>query len=86
MENMDYANLYKIQDEIFKIVFTLENDFYLTGGTCLSRFYWEKRYSDDLCFFTNNSNLFAINVRKILNNLKAKFVVKLEVESKDFFR
>lgn len=49
-----YQKLYELQDEVLEVVFSVENIFYLTGGTCLSRFYQEKRYSDDLNFFTNN--------------------------------
>jgi len=53
MDSIDYKKLYTLQDEVLKIVFETENEFYLTGGTCLSRFYVAKRYSDDLDFFTN---------------------------------
>jgi predicted nucleotidyltransferase component of viral defense system len=38
-----------MQDEIFSIIDS--DKFYLTGGTCLSRFYNQHRYSDDLDFF-----------------------------------
>ena len=43
----NYKELYKLQDKVLDVVFSAENIFYLTGGTCLSRFYKEKRYSDD---------------------------------------
>ena len=48
-----YENLYKLQDEILKVFFENSNEFYLTGGTCLNRFYINKRYSDDLDFIKN---------------------------------
>jgi len=51
MGSINYAMLYSLQDEVLSIVFEVENEFYLTGGTCLSRFFVEKRYSDDLDFF-----------------------------------
>ena len=46
MAGIDYNKLYKLQDKVLAIVFETEIFFYLTGGTCLSRFYIEKRYSD----------------------------------------
>ena len=51
MEKITYQKLYQPQDEVLNIVFTLENDFYLTGGTALHRFYYNRRYSDDLDLF-----------------------------------
>ena len=47
MGGLDYSKLYKLQDRVLSLVFEVENEFYLTGGTCLSRFYIEKRYSDE---------------------------------------
>ena len=35
-----------------------ETDFFLTGGTALSRGYYNHRYSDDLDFFVNKSQTF----------------------------
>lgn len=86
MKKLDYRELYKIQDEVLDIIFSLEHDFYLTGGSCLNRFYKEKRYSDDLDFFSNGSNLFSFNIKEIKNALSKKLKVKEEVESKDFIR
>lgn len=86
MNKVNYTELYKIQDRVLDIVFSLDHDFYLTGGTCLGRFYWEKRYSDDLDFFTNSSSLFGINIRNIINVLSKNLSVKEVVESKDFVR
>lgn len=37
-----------------KIIRELNLPFYLTGGTALSRFYFNHRFSDDLDFFVNN--------------------------------
>ncbi len=53
MGSIEYDKLYELQDSVLRIVFATEKEFYLTGGTCLSRFYKAKRYSDDLDFFTN---------------------------------
>jgi len=86
MGSIDYKKLYKLQDEVLKVIFETENEFYLTGGTCISRFYIEKRYSDDLDFFTNQSPRYSFAIRNIKRALKNKFEVSIEVESKDFTR
>ncbi|HOK93585.1 MAG TPA: nucleotidyl transferase AbiEii/AbiGii toxin family protein [Spirochaetota bacterium] len=86
MDYLDYNNLYRLQDEVMEVVFSVENIFYLTGGTCLSRFYVEKRLSDDLDFFTNASPRYAFALRNIKANLLERFEVKVEVESRDFAR
>lgn len=53
-----YQNiLYPFQDEIFKIAKLYENKIYLTGGTALSRFYFNHRLSEDLDFFTTSDDL-----------------------------
>ena len=86
MGSLDYNKLYALQDKVLTIVFETENEFYLTGGTCLSRFYTEKRYSDDLDFFTNNSSRFSFAVKNIKQALKKHFELIVEVDSKDFIR
>jgi predicted nucleotidyltransferase component of viral defense system len=76
----------------------LDIDFFLTGGTALSRAYFNHRYSDDLDFFINNSPEFSEQVGKILAKLKeagyywseknqyisAEYFVSLKAEHKDF--
>jgi len=86
MDNVDYKLLYSLQDQVMKLIFGTENIFYLTGGTCLGRFYKEKRYSDDLDFFTNQSPRYSFAVRDVKNKLKNSFKVSAEVESKEFNR
>ena len=86
MGSIDYKKLYELQDRVLKIVFETEQEFYLTGGTCLSRFYTEKRYSDDLDFFANQSPRFSFAVKNIRQVLQSKFDLSVEVESKDFIR
>lgn len=83
---IDYTALYALQDEVLALVFSVENEFYLTGGTCLSRFYVEKRYSDDLDFFTNSSSRYGFAVKNIKKELLKHYKVKVEVDSKDFIR
>jgi len=86
MGSIDYKKLYSLQDEVLEIVFRVEDEFYLTGGTALSRFYQEKRYSDDLDFFTNSSTRFNFAVKNILVELSKEFTVETELDSRDFVR
>jgi hypothetical protein len=83
---VDYTVLYALQDTVLKRVFDVENEFYLTGGTCLSRFYQAKRYSDDLDFFTNDSARFPFAVKKIKKALEAFYPVEVKIETRDFVR
>lgn len=43
--------------------------FYLTGGTALSRGYFNHRYSDDIDLFTNNNSQFRIQAINIIDSL-----------------
>jgi len=86
MDSIDYKKLYKLQDEVLKVIFETEREFYLTGGTCISRFYMEKRYSDDLDFFTNQSLRYNFAVKNIKRALQKKFKLIAHVEAKDFTR
>ena len=86
MDSVDYRVLYALQDRVLEAIFSTENEFYLTGGTCLSRFYKEKRFSDDLDFFANASNRFSFAVKNIKLALQKRFAVNAEIESKDFVR
>jgi len=76
-----------VQNEVLDIIFSEESIFYLTGGTCINRFYSEKRYSDDLDFFTNDNNLFRENIRSIFNFFdEKKIIFETVADSKDFVR
>ena len=48
-EYSDYyeTKLYPVQNEVLKNLKNLELPFYLTGGTALSRGYYNHRYSDE---------------------------------------
>lgn len=66
-----YQNIvYPLQDKVLNIVAELPVEFYLTGGTALSRAYLNHRYSDDLDFFLNNSSSFKSQVNMVINALK----------------
>ncbi|MEA3239993.1 MAG: nucleotidyl transferase AbiEii/AbiGii toxin family protein [Pseudomonadota bacterium] len=86
MDRIDYKKLYALQDKVLDKVFSFEHEFYLTGGTCLSRFYQQKRYSDDLDFFANSSNVFGFTLKKIKALLAEDFDLEVAIEAKDFSR
>ncbi len=81
-----YRELYALQDQVLETIFTTEREFYLTGGTCLSRFYQAKRFSDDLDFFANDSPRFAFALRNIRTALRDSHEIMVEVETKNFLR
>jgi len=59
MQKDYYQNiLYPLQDRILRIGEKLPVDFYLTGGTALSRAWLNHRYSEDLDFFVNDHKKF----------------------------
>jgi len=47
-----------------------DTDFFLTGGTALSRAYYNHRYSDDLDFFLSQSQTYDEQLDKILSLLR----------------
>jgi len=86
MGGLNYKELNKLQDKVFGVVFSVENEFYLTGGTCLSLFYYVKRYSDYLDFFTHNSGRFSFAVKNIKAKLQQNHQIDTEVDSSNFIR
>ena len=71
MHDAYYQNiLYPLQDKILNIFAELPVEFYLTGGTALSRAYLNHRYSDDIDLFLNNSSSFKMQVQTVLKALK----------------
>ncbi len=82
-----YEELYRLQDAVLGVVFAEEVGFYLTGGTCLHRFYFDARYSDDLDLFTSDSSTFRDEVRMILERLPAASIaMRTTVDTRDFVR
>ena len=81
--------LYPLQDK-FLSFFNTQNDglFYLTGGTALSRFYFQHRFSDDLDFFSvREMPDFRERVTAILNAAKKSgFSYEAETITDHFFR
>ena len=48
-----FEKFYRVQDHVLHLINALTTDFYLTGGTALSRGYLHHRFSDDLDLFVN---------------------------------
>jgi len=70
MQEDYYQNiLYPLQDKILRIIEDLPVDFYLTGGTALSRVWLNHRYSDDLDFFVNQNPGFEKQVELIRKSI-----------------
>ena len=62
--------LYPLQDGVLNILSRSGTNFFLTGGTALSRGYYNHRYSDDLDFFLDNSQTYNDQVNEALDRLK----------------
>ena len=65
MPKKDYRNLYKAQNSVLQLMQKINTPFYLTGGTALSRFYLNHRYSLDLDFFVNEDDRFTEYIKLI---------------------
>jgi len=77
-------NLYPLQDGVLNVLNQCGTNFFLTGGTALSRAYFNHRYSDDLDFFLNQSQHYDDELNLVLHHLKeAGFFWS---ESSDFVR
>jgi len=80
--------LYPFQDEICRMI---QNDkFYLSGGTCLSRYYYQHRYSDDLDFFydgnAGSKEGFSIETREIIKRIAGFYKTEIEIDREYFKR
>jgi len=84
---LNFQALYQQQDTILTLLSQLDTGFYLTGGTCLHRFYLQRRYSDDLDFFCNDSDLFRDYAREFTDLLKAQSCyTQTVIDTRDFIR
>jgi predicted nucleotidyltransferase component of viral defense system len=87
MDSSRYTGLYTLQDEVLAVIFEEPAGFYLTGGTALSRFYLNHRYSDDLDFFNHDIGVFPDAFRLILSKLVLTWPdISVEVDGRDFKR
>ena len=62
--------VYPLQNQILSLVQGAGVEFYLTGGTALSRYYLNHRYSDDLDLFVNQHSEFKVQCQR---NLRLDF-------------
>ena len=62
--------LYPLQDGVLNTLNRSGSNFFLTGGTALSRAYYNHRYSDDLDFFLNQSQDYDEELDEVLALLK----------------
>jgi len=86
-KEINYKALYELQDKILVLMSSLKNDFYLTGGTALHRFYYDARFSDDLDFFVTNGVSFNEDVDEVIEELKKEnYDIIEDVKSRDFCR
>ena len=66
-----FEKFYRIQDHVLHLINALTTDFYLTGGTALSRGYLHHRFSDDLDLFVNDDDRFGIWAKEVIEALQA---------------
>lgn len=74
--------LYLLQDEVLRLINSLETGFYLTGGTAASRAYLHHRFSEDLDLFVNYDDRFAHWIEQIIRALAQQTVWQTNVLSK----
>ena len=86
-ERKFYNNLYAVQDDLMEMVQDQEVDFYLTGGTALSRCYLNHRYSDDLDFFVNEAPDFKKQTERVVSAIrKVGMQIEIGTASESFLR
>ena len=77
--------LYPLQDKAIPAF--KDSPFYLTGGTALSRGYYNHRYSDDLDYFVNDHADFNRITERQISKLKDIFSeVKISIRDTNFCR
>jgi predicted nucleotidyltransferase component of viral defense system len=84
----DYRKIYRIQDKVLELISDYLDNFYLTGGTALARFYLDHRFSDDLDFFTHKNPSFQQITKNLFDFIKSKFTIdnSATFTSNDFVR
>jgi len=81
---ISYEKLYLLQNKICQLLSKEDIEFYLTGGTALSRVFLKHRYSDDLDFFVNDIPDYADQIKKVIScfeNNNLSFEVSILVEN-----
>ncbi len=64
-----FNSLYPLQDQVLRVIRSVDSGFYLTGGTAASRGYLNHRFSDDLDFFVNDDDRFGLWADRIIQAL-----------------
>lgn len=77
--------LYPLQDKVLTTINKLDTSFYLTGGTALSRFHLQHRYSDDLDFFVNDAPDFVEKTNLVIRALRESFDIKIELQTSSYY-
>ena len=81
-------HLYPLQDIVLSLLQT--DRFYLSGGTALSRWHYDHRYSDDLDFFFRGDAFskeeFPVAYREIIARLATRFQVEAAIDGEYFKR
>ncbi|MEW6664741.1 MAG: nucleotidyl transferase AbiEii/AbiGii toxin family protein [Thermodesulfobacteriota bacterium] len=91
-EKRYYADrLYPLQDSLFGLLSDFWGaGFYLTGGTALSRFYYDHRFSDDLDLFFDGAEYdesrFRVMGTKLVDRIHREHGLEVTIESEFFKR
>lgn len=80
--NFFINTLYPFQDDVLRLITSLETEFYLTGGTAASRAYLQHRFSEDLDFFVNYDDRFAEWIEQIIRAISQQKAWQTDVLSK----
>jgi hypothetical protein len=88
MHEVYYQNkVYPLQNEFLDLVKSAPVAFYLTGGTALSRFYLNHRYSDALDFFVNQDPKFKRQCNQSVQLIQEKRItLEIGATSDSFLR
>jgi len=78
-----FQEFYPFQDEVLRLINTVDTGFYLTGGTAASRGYLHHRFSDDLDLFVNDDASFALWTERIIQALVAQAGWQTVVQLRD---
>jgi len=83
----EYYNniLYPLQDKAIPVF--KDSPFYLTGGTTLSRGYYNHRFSDDLDYFVNHLSDFQMQAESRIEKLQGIFpLIEIDYKGEHFYR
>lgn len=86
-EKQYYNKLYVLQDKLLQIIQLTNMDFYLTGGTALSRYFLKHRFSDDLDLFVNQASDFKQQTQRVVAAVRqADLQIQTSTTSESFLR